>query len=752
MAIIPNPYRGEYPSDAYNPRFTFRERANRSISSNAFLAFLHNNFITTDDIWKASKYTHRTTIKDKLVFEMQYWGNYTEEQWNGANYLYERFQKYFLNWNTLTLNDYIKNVKTYKTNRLDNPKFFPPRWSSSNPYSSTIIGKPGFKPHQIESVTLDPIPPDPARGYSVAEILNIIDPIIFNWYSLQIFEEYTNIGLNKPLYGGSTTPTTTQNIPEIKKDYFTPFNEEVPPFIIKYMTLTDDECILKHWDRNNDAATKEERMALFKEKLGSMVRYILNMLESWNTFIKFEGTNWYASIKLNTKEGYPKWDYELFTNEKTAFKTKDDEKWNFVNHIEKDIDVLINTRNELSIHGNKLPFKSRKYSEEPELDLGLHVKALDDITQTEVAVWYAVTMDFNEQDVFQTFIEVPKIMTKQSNYSPFEREQLIRKIGLRGEEYLYNKNMIEYQKTENKFTNQYEQDYNNLQRKYGIGRGVMKMIGGGMDMVIGGTGSAVAYSAINWVNPMGDSWVLNRRPGGNYGFDYEMYEFSPQERFTHSFHRPSAEYINFYKGRGRPPNRRAQFIHTGTPWAIDNRRMAHYALSQAGNTAHGLGGIIDGALSIGEAIESHSIREEYRKQKFDLAEKKLSAQGDILNRNYEFDRKNMLDDLWAMSANVIFPQINANIVYKLYNKHFGLNDIHMIQYYPKGKLLQYIKNYYREFGYNILVRDFECTGVESIINHLRYQYIKEINHPNISITEMIQARALAGIKVIPWTQ
>lgn len=180
--------------------------------------------------------------------------------------------------------------------------------------------------------------------------------------------------------------------------------------------------------------------------------------------------------------------------------------------------------------------------------------------------------------------------------------------------------------------------------------------------------------------------------------------------------------------------------------------MAHYALSQAGNTAHGLGGIIDGALSIGEAIESHSIREEYRKQKFDLAEKKLSAQGDILNRNYEFDRKNMLDDLWAMSANVIFPQINANIVYKLYNKHFGLNDIHMIQYYPKGKLLQYIKNYYREFGYNILVRDFECTGVESIINHLRYQYIKEINHPNISITEMIQARALAGIKVIPWTQ
>lgn len=50
MAIIPNPYRGEYPSDAYNPRFTFRERANRSISSNAFLAFLHNNFITTDDI------------------------------------------------------------------------------------------------------------------------------------------------------------------------------------------------------------------------------------------------------------------------------------------------------------------------------------------------------------------------------------------------------------------------------------------------------------------------------------------------------------------------------------------------------------------------------------------------------------------------------------------------------------------------------------------------------------------------------
>lgn len=101
---------------------------------------------------------------------------------------------------------------------------------------------------------------------------------------------------------------------------------------------------------------------------------------------------------------------------------------------------------------------------------------------------------------------------------------------------------------------------------------------------------------------------------------------------------------------------------------------------------------------------------------------------------------------------MVYPQLNANIVYRLYNSSMGLADVNMIQYYPKGKVLEYIKNYYKEFGYNIMVRNFECTGIANIQNHLRYQFIYEINHPNICVQEMIRARALAGVKVVEWVQ
>lgn len=68
-------------------------------------------------------------------------------------------------------------------------------------------------------------------------------------------------------------------------------------------------------------------------------------------------------------------------------------------------------------------------------------------------------MNLNEQDIIQTFIETPKELTNYSGFSAYEREKLIREIGLRGQEYMYNVQMLDYQKEENKFTNQYEKDW-----------------------------------------------------------------------------------------------------------------------------------------------------------------------------------------------------------------------------------------------------------------------------------------------------
>lgn len=78
--------------------------------------------------------------------------------------------------------------------------------------------------------------------------------------------------------------------------------------------------------------------------------------------------------------------------------------------------------------------------------------------------------------------------------------------------------------------------------------------------------------------------------------------------------------------------------------------------------------------------------------------------------------------------------------------------MYLVQYYPTRELLQYIKDYYREFGYRILVRDFECTGADCVKIHMRYQFIYELNHPNVCVTELIRTRALMGIKMVPWVQ
>lgn len=126
--------------------------------------------------------------------------------------------------------------------------------------------------------------------------------------------------------------------------------------------------------------TRDEKLQLYKEKLQSLFRGTMEMLESWGVFMKFEGTNWYANMQLNTKDMV--WDFELFCNEPQQFKTRGAEKWNFIGHVEDDIDIVINTRNVLSAYGTTFNFKSRWDGRDDELDLGLYIKPLLDQKQS----------------------------------------------------------------------------------------------------------------------------------------------------------------------------------------------------------------------------------------------------------------------------------------------------------------------------------------------------------------------------------
>lgn len=91
--------------------------------------------------------------------------------------------------------------------------------------------------------------------------------------------------------------------------------------------------------------------------------------------------------------------------------------------------------------------------------------------------------------------------------------------------------------------------------------------------------------------------------------------------------------------------------------------------------------------------------------------------------------------------------MNSGLIYKEFNRSEGLNDVYMTQYYPSGKLLKYIKEYYKEYGYEILVRDFSCIGIDSISTHLRYVHIFKNEHTSVRVRALIEARALNGIFV-----
>lgn len=164
--------------------------------------------------------------------------------------------------------------------------------------------------------------------------------------------------------------------------------------------------------------------------------------------------------------------------------------------------------------------------------------------------------------------------------------------------------------------------------------------------------------------------------------------------------------------------------------------------------AEGMGGIVGGALQIAQAYDKWKIEDARIRNHYALAENKLAAEGNILNKKYEHDKKNMLTDIFLQSANVVHPAMSRNLVYKLYNRENKLEDVHMTVFYPGGKLKEYLKNYYKEFGYDLLEWDVLCTGIDSIHRHIRFQFIYELNHANETIKEMIRSRALMGVKVV----
>lgn len=46
------------------------------------------------------------------------------------------------------------------------------------------------------------------------------------------------------------------------------------------------------------------------------------------------------------------------------------------------------------------------------------------------------------------------------------------------------------------------------------------------------------------------------------------------------------------------------------------------------------------------------------------------------------------------------------------NKQFDLSDIYLVHYYPDGQQLDFLKKYYREYGFTLIAPDVHCYGID----------------------------------------
>lgn len=97
--------------------------------------------------------------------------------------------------------------------------------------------------------------------------------------------------------------------------------------MIEYLNPHDPRCWL-HGNAERKVAnitTDAQRIALWREWLMKTCDFTLKELGNWPMWFKLEGSDWYASVKLNIYDQYVHWDYELFTDKPELIKTKDKE-------------------------------------------------------------------------------------------------------------------------------------------------------------------------------------------------------------------------------------------------------------------------------------------------------------------------------------------------------------------------------------------------------------------------------------------
>lgn len=101
----------------------------------------------------------------------------------------------------------------------------------------------------------------------------------------------------------------------------------------------------------------------------------------------------------------------------------------------------------------------------------------------------------------------------------------------------------------------------------------------------------------------------------------------------------------------------------------------------------------------------------------------------------------------AANANV-YGNTTSAVNYQGFNEHFEVGDIHLVLRRPRGPLLDKLRYFYQEHGYELTLPDQICQGIATIKRHIQFATILENTHSNNTIRTMIDSRLLMGVRVV----
>lgn len=579
--------------------------------------------------------------------------NITDEHWNPRYLLLANAQSIEIaqsptSWETFGLfqTDHIKPDKFAYLLKAEKPweyiKFNLPNPPPENPFKSItptikfkkIIENKLFKTNRI-------LNPDKFNLFSHNAPIDVTNE---EWrLSLKTFDEWTNL--------------------------------RVPLFIFKYLNPNLPESRFhtidpSKWNDEKGNVVGQKKFDEFEKRFEHELQYSRSLIEQYSFLIDLVGTDYVAVCRISVNGEYL---FELVSKTNKCYEKNEILEQSFivtnreVNNFENTV-KRINSNYELSVYGQRFPLKTRPELTGDNIDVGLRVIPINDPKQSETSLWYMLTIQ-TQQDVQRIRIEVPKELTAMHNQSPYEREDILRKIAYHSYERQMESSQFNLDKEK------YRADVDIKGRRMDISRNreiTSESIG--MAQTALSTAQAVAYGASGW-NPAG--WGAAAAAGAagaaalvgqgaNMAFSKQLYDLNREEHAMVSSHGMRS---------------------------LENRGLLIAAKHQDAQASERLA---------------------------------------ILN----------------MQHNVSYPANSDALMYREENKQFGLTDIHLIRYYPEGDQLRFLVNYYKEYGFNVIVPNVRCLGASWIHDHIQYVKITSNAYENETIKRMIEERALNGITMV----